>query len=114
MKRLTAWLLLALLLCGCSNAETHSDDGNIQATLPQFPALTTPSLYDAQNPIENATDGAVRAYLPKSGENICIKPMGNYILLLGSDRTMLLRGDRLAEIASAEIPNLPAPDSGMV
>lgn len=114
MKRWLALLATALLLCGCSNAETYSGDGDIQATLPQFPALTAPSLYDAQNPIENATDGAVRAYLPKSGENICIKPMGDNILLFGSDRIMLLRGDRLAEIATAEIPNLPAPDSGML
>lgn len=114
MKRWLALLAIALLLSGCSNDESYTDDDNIQATLPQFPVLTVSSLYDAQNPIENATDGAVRAYLPESGEDISVKQMGNNILLLGSGRLMLLSGDRLAERATAQIPNLPAPDSGML
>ena len=114
MKRWLALLAAALLLSGCSNAAPSGSEDNIQTTLPQFPTLITTSLYDAQNPIEMDTNGAVRAYLPENGDDICIKPMGDNILLYGSGRIMRLRGDRLTEVATAEIPDLPEPDSGML
>ena len=113
MKRWLALLALTLLLCGCSNAQPQNIEEETPATLPQLPSLMAPSLYDEQNPIEEATNGAVKAYLPTDGCNY-IAPMGKNIVLFGEESIMLLRGERLTEAASAQIPELPMPDSGML
>ena len=113
MKRWLALLAIALLLSGCSNATPPEKEESQPATLPQTPSLMMPALYDEKNPIEQATDGAVKAYLPENG-CVYLAPMGRNFVLFGQDSVMLLRGDRLTEVASATIPNLPLPDSGML
>ncbi len=111
MKRWLALLAIALLFSGCSNAEPPNNTEDIPATLPQAPSQEAPSLYDEANPIEKATNGAVKAYLPKDGCSY-IASMGRNIVLFGKDSVMLLRGERLTEVALEKISKLPKPDSG--
>ncbi len=114
MKRWLALLAIALLFSGCSNATPQENDDSPPATLPQIPSLMAPALYDENNPVEEATGGAVKAYLPENGFCNYIASMGRNIVLFGEDSVMLLRGERLAEVASVKIPDLPMPDSGML
>lgn len=114
MKRWLALLAIALLFSGCSTATPQENEDDPPATLPQIPSLMTPALYDEGNPIEEATGGAVKAYLPENGDCKYIAEMGRNLVLFGKDSVMLLRGERLAEVASMTIPDLPMPDSGML
>ena len=113
MKRWLALLAIALLFSGCSTATPQENENDPPATLPQIPSLMAPALYDEGNPIEEATNGAVKAYLPENGCTY-IASMGRNIVLFGKDSMMLLRGERLTEVASVTIPDLPKPDSGML
>ncbi|MBQ8768743.1 MAG: hypothetical protein IJZ15_03725 [Oscillospiraceae bacterium] len=114
MKRWLGVLAIALLLCGCSNAAPQSNEDSETLPLPQLPEFITPALYDPQNPIESLTEGAVKAYLPENGECTYIAPVGKNIALFAGDHITLLRGERLTEVATAQIPDLPEPDSGML
>lgn len=114
MKRWLALLAIALFLSGCSNATPQENIDNTPATLPPIPGITAPALYDAQNPIEELTNGAVKAYSPENGECSYIAPLGKNILLFAGDNVTLYRGELLTEVATARIPALPAIDSGMV
>ena len=114
MKRWLGVLAIALLLSGCSKEAPQKIEDS--ATLPtaQSPVQSASALYDPENPIEELTDGAVKAYLPKDGKCLRIAPMGKHLVLFGEDTMTLLRGERLTKIATEEIPGLPMPDSGML
>ena len=107
-------LATALLLAGCSNTATQEIEDS--ATLPtvQSPEQSVSALYDPENPIEKLTDGAVKAYAPKDGKTASVAAMGKHLVLFTEDTMTLLRGERMTEIAKAEIPGLPLPDSGML
>ncbi len=111
MKRWLALLAIALLFSGCSNAAPPNDSEDMPATLPQAPSQVAPSLHDEGNPIEEATDGAVKAYMPE-GSCTYVAPMGKNIVLFTKDSITLLRGERLTVVASEKIAKLPKPDSG--
>lgn len=114
MKRWLGILAIALLLGGCSNTAAQDKENN--ATLPtiQAPSFVTPSLYDPENPIEVNTEGAVKAYDLKGKKCIGITQMGKRTLLLTESGLLLLRGDQLIEVETAEIAGLPTLDSGML
>lgn len=112
MKRWLGVLAIALLFCGCSNAAPQ--DNNEPKPLPQIPGITAPALYDSQNPVEDATKGAVKAYSPNNGDCTYIAPMGKNVLLFADEGIGLYRGERLTEVASAQISDLPLPNSGML
>ena len=114
MKRWLVVLATALLLAGCSNTATQEIEDS--ATLPtvQSPEQSVSALYDPENPIEKLTDGAVKAYMPKDGKTVAVAAMGKHLVLFTEDTMTLLRGERMTEIAKAEIPGLPLPNSGML
>lgn len=114
MKRWLALLAIVLLFSGCSNAAPPEDDDSSPTPLPQPPSLTVPMLYDADDPMESLTKGAVRAYLPEGGQCTYIAPMGKNLLLFSGENVALYRGEWLAEVATGRIPAMPAPDSGML
>lgn len=114
MKRWLGVLAMVLLLSGCSEPAPQEAVDSTPATLPQISGITASTIYDEQNPIETATNGAVKAYLPEDGDCTYIAPMGRNIVLFSRSGVALLRGERLAEVASAKIPDLPMPDSGML
>jgi hypothetical protein len=114
MKRWLGVLAIALLLSGCSKAAPPNNDDEIPSPAPDEPVFSAAVLYDEQNPIEDLTGSAVMAYLPEDGECAWVKQMGKNLLLFAKDRMTLYRGDRLTEIATTQIPDLPMPDSGML
>ena len=114
MKGWLVVLATALLLAGCSNTAPQEIEDS--ATLPtvQSPEQSVSALYDPENPIEKLTDGAVKAYAPKNGKTASVAAMGKHLVLFTEDTMTLLRGERMTEIAKAEIPGLPLPNSGML
>ncbi len=114
MKRWLGVLAILLLFSGCSNAAPQEEDDSTPEALPQIPSLMAPALYDSTNPIEAFTGGAVKAYTPEDGTCLYVAPMGRNFLLFTKNGVTLYRGERLAEVASVEIPDIPLPGSGML
>ena len=113
MKRWLAVLAIALLLSGCSNEEPPELDDSTPATLPTVPEIVEPTIYDEGNPLETSTNGAVKVYYPEDG-CVYIAQLGKNILMFGENSVSLLRGERLVEVETAMLANLPMPDSGML
>ena len=91
MKRLLPLLLVLLLLAGCTA-------GNREDTLPATPdttqATTPPGLYDPENSVEAATNGAVRAYPLLADNYFRLCAMGSRVLLVSDDGALTaLKGE---------------------
>ena len=114
MKRWLGLLAIALLLSGCSNTQPLEIEDSETLPTVQSTAPSVSALYDPENPIEQQTNGAIKAYLPKDGDVISVAPMGKHLLLFAKDTVALLRGERLTEVAREKIPGLPLPGSGML
>ena len=105
MKKLIV-IFLALLLCGCG--AKSSPDGAGSPTENNNEAEQAPliSLYDADNAVEQATSGAVRAYPLGDGVYAGLVPFGEKLLVVSGDGVLtLLQGDN-GEIAATEATDL--------
>ena len=105
MKRMTALLLIILLLTGCGATEVP------EATVPAPTEIAATdaelvSLYDADSPVEEQTAGAVRAYPLGDTANAELLTMGDKLLVVFDDGVLtLLQGD-LCEIAATAMMEL--------
>lgn len=114
MKRWLGVLALLLLLSGCADTAPQDNQNGELLSPPEAPDLVAPELYDPTDPMEDLTAGAVKAYPMKDGKCLSVVPMGKRLLLFTENGVRLLRGERLTQIASAEIPGIPTPESGML
>lgn len=97
MKRITAILLLiSLLLCGC----VKNNDIEAPTISETQPSTTEPKpmagddygIYMEESPIEKATSGAVKQYIPGGGDYYGVANMGEYLLLFsGAESTKVTR-----------------------
>ena len=100
-KTILAWLLICLLLCGCGAVSEESAPPTAQPTQPD---ITEPSgFYDPQDPLEDSTGGAIRAYPLSIPWCQGFTTMGDGILVFSDSdsgtRLTLLTGDTLAPTA---------------
>lgn len=114
MKQWIGILALILLLSGCGEVTPQSSDSETVLPAVTLPAEPETGLYDPNHPVEEQTDGAVKAYSLGSSECISLAAMGEHYLLFGTNRLTLLTGENLNESVTVEIADLPAPDSGML
>lgn len=114
MKQWIGILAFILLLSGCGEATPQSSDSEAVLPAVTLPAEPETGLYDPNHPVEEQTDGAVKAYSLGNSECISLAAMGEHYLLFGTNRLTLLTGENLNESATVEIADLPAPDSGML
>lgn len=96
MKRLLLFLLVALLLSGCSveQPQETTDTSTIAETEPV-------GLYDPGSRMERETDGAVWSYPLGAAAYREIYTMGNHLLLVGDETMTVLTGE--TGITSAEL-----------
>lgn len=113
MKKIIALLLLAVLLCGCTEPrqeETTAPPETTQAhTDPTVPA----GIYAPGSDLELLTGGAVRCYLPEGEHTYGMTTAGSDVLLFsGQDATTLTRlsGDTLYPVASARLGCMVYPE----
>ncbi len=107
MKRLLGLLLLlAILLCSCSSntpQETEEND-----------AAQDTTVLETETSVAVNTEEALQS-LSLAGQTCTgISAMGGDLLLFGKDRLTLLDGQSMEQIAVADIPGLPTPDSGRI
>lgn len=87
MKRFALFLLVVLLLSGCTVKQPPE---TVQST----PPSTKPSgLYDPESRIEKDTGGAVRVYPLKESGWTALYGMGSHLLLVNDEKMMTLTGD---------------------
>lgn len=127
MGRTIAMLLvLAMLLTGCANApqeETPSTTLSEQETVPTQPAVDLydgaprfPS-YDPDSAIQEATDGAVRAYPLGGSGHYAVAMMGDGIVLFSEDqgtKLTLWREEKDPVYVTLETSIYPTPTSCVV
>lgn len=86
-KHLISLLLSCLLLCGCAGAPIQE----VPHTAPTTAAAMEPSsFYDAGNPLEQRTRGAVRVYLLKRWDCTGLAILGKSVLLFSGEETTTL------------------------
>lgn len=85
MKRLIAWLLLAVLLAGCTADPNNGTTGAPGETTGQTSPTenTEPGIYVPDSDTEKQTKGAVRAYKVPSADCAGLMMMGDDLLLFG-------------------------------
>ena len=93
MKRLTAmFLLMALLLCGCTRkgeTEIPSTSATEPTTAPVKPIVGNDyGIYMEGSPVEQATDGAVKQFIPGGADYYGIANMGEYMLLFSGTESV--------------------------
>lgn len=113
MKKWLGVLAIVLLLAGCSDPAPQEIEDSATVPTVQSPEQTVNALCDPENPIEEQTDGAVKAYVPENGCTY-VASLGKHILLFTEDGIGRYRGERLTEVATVEIPDIPTPGSGML
>lgn len=107
MRKLFAILLLCAILTACG---TQPED--TVPTETTEPAIV--GLYDENNPVEEQTSGAVRAY-PLDGDPVTgMVTMGGKLVLFAGNKLSILRGDLCEITATAEAANVLIPDSPCV
>lgn len=84
MKRFLIFLLLPLLLAGCSSPSVVTTAPSTAATAPE-----PPGLYAPESELEQSTSGAVRYFPLDDNTYSRILPMGDDLLLLSRDNTRL-------------------------
>lgn len=114
MNRKWLVLFLALLLCGCRNQHTPAEPSG--AAVPAI-AVTEPTdpvgFYDPENPVEQATGGAVKAYPLDTHHAWGIRFLGEDILLFSGQNTTtltLLSGNQRYNKAQINLPCAVSPD----
>ena len=99
MKRyLPLFLALVLLLTGCGPAASENDGG---ATIPaQTIEPAEPGIYEPGSAVEQATEGAVRSYVPPMNDCHAMMTAGEEMILFsGAEQTTLtvLEGENLTQ-----------------
>lgn len=93
-------LLLALMLCGCSAAPAQDTQPQAEQVQP-FDSPAT--LYDADNPVEKATNDAVRAYPLEDNSYTALFPVADKLMLVSKDGAItLLQGDAGQVVATLQ------------
>ena len=101
MKRILIFLLLPLLLAGCSRPPATGTTPSAAPTSPE------PSgLYAPESELEQSTSGAVRCYPLDDNTYSRIFPLGDELLLLSRDNTRLtlVTGSNLVPSVEKQIP----------
>ena len=101
MKRFLIFLLLPLLLAGCSRPPVTGTEPSTAPTVPE------PSgLYDPESELEQSTGGAVQCYPLDDDTYSRILPLGSDLLLVSRDNTRLtlVTGANLVPVIEKEIP----------
>lgn len=113
MKRLLGILVLALLLTGCTAPEPAPSTEPTANTTTQPPS--TPSTPTQPTEPQPDTDNTVPLNaMALDGDFHSVVPMGNRLLLIGEDLLRIYTYGIAQPTASAAVPNLPSPDSGLL
>ncbi|MBQ2786069.1 MAG: hypothetical protein IJF02_06160 [Oscillospiraceae bacterium] len=101
MKQFLIFLLLPLLLAGCSRPPAS---GTAPSTTPTAPEPS--GLYAPESELEQSTSGAVRYFPLDENTYSRILPMGDDLLLLSRDNTKLtlVTGSNLVPVVEKELP----------
>ena len=100
MKRLLIFLLLPLLLAGCSRPPVTGTEPSAAPTVPE------PSgLYDPESELEDVTGGTVKCYRLDDNTYSRILPLGNDLLLVSRNNTRLtlVTGSNLVPVVEKEL-----------
>ncbi len=103
MKKLLVFILLCLVLTACGGQQ-EATDATTEVTAP--PVI---GLYDAENPIEKATNGAVRAYLLDGNDHTGLLNIGDKLVLFSDNKLTLLQGDVCEIMMQRDVPELIYP-----
>ena len=104
-------LLLAVLLCGCNNTSPEATS-TAPGTTPATQEQTAPQ--QTQEATEGQQQQALTAFSLESDKCTGIATMGADVLLFEKDTLTILNGTTLEQEVTAQIPGIPAPDSGLV
>lgn len=117
MKRWLSYVLvLLLLLSGCSGEPSEETQASTVAPSETTVPETVPSIYDPENPIEELTEGAVRAYsLDEDCSSIAF--MGEQLLLFSCDgygptRLTRLDSENYSVETTVELLGSVSPENG--
>ena len=107
MKRLLGFVLLMLVLCGCTvrlpdETVAISTETTVEKVIPTEPA----GIYESGSDLEICTNGAVRSFLPQLRDCYGMRIIGGDILLFsGTDKTRLTRlaGENLFAVADTQL-----------
>ena len=117
MKRLFAGVLALLLLTGCASEAPENTVAQTAVPETTTPVEIEPGIYDSADALEQATEGAVRAFALEDN-CIGIKKLGSDILAFYAqeDQTCLVLygGEDLHEKARILLPCVLDPASSMV
>lgn len=96
MKRFCVVLLVLLLLTGCSFANPDPTGETVQTqtepTADVTEATEPPGLYMPQSAAEQATGGAIRAYMPEDPDTYALGIMGDNVLVFSYAHTVETNG----------------------
>lgn len=97
MKKLLIFLLACLMLTACAGQPEDTVSTTEETTLPAT------GLYDPEHPIENTTNGAVRAYPLESNDCIELLSMGDKLVVVGENKLTVLQGDLCQVVAELDV-----------
>ncbi|MBR4109016.1 MAG: hypothetical protein IKK41_01655 [Oscillospiraceae bacterium] len=97
MKKLLIFLLVCLMLASCAGQQ-EATDVTTELTVPPIVGL-----YDAENPIEKATNGAVRAYPLENNDGAAFLSMGDKLVVVSPNKLTVLQGDQCEVVAQLDV-----------
>lgn len=106
MKKLIAICLALVLLCGCSPAPAQDPLQDTQVSANDKPGTALVSLYDADNPAEDVTNGAVRAYPLGDGSYSGLLTYGDKLLVVSDSGDITMLQGETCEIAATAATDL--------